>query len=85
MQQVEESKFQLEKEMDVKCEEAAKEFERLKLDVESRRQDLEARQKNVEAVVAEVYLLHFSVSVSIISFASPFYFICFPSYCRWIP
>lgn len=44
----------MEKERDIKCQEATKEFNNVKLEVESRRRDLEARQKNVEAVVSEV-------------------------------
>lgn len=49
-----ELKKQMEKERDIKCQEARKEFNNVKLEVESRRHDLEARQKNVEAVVSEV-------------------------------
>lgn len=49
-----ELKRQLDRERDIKCEEATREFNNVKLDVESRRCDLEAMQKNVEAVVAEV-------------------------------
>jgi kinetochore protein Nuf2 len=51
---LDELRKQLEKERDLKCEEANKEFNNVKLEVESRRHDLEARQKNVEAVVLEV-------------------------------
>jgi kinetochore protein Nuf2 len=48
---------QVEKERDLKCEESTKEFNNVKLEVESRRRELEARQKNVEAVVAEVFCI----------------------------
>ncbi|PON83922.1 Kinetochore protein Nuf [Trema orientale] len=54
VEQLEESKRQLEKERDLRCEEATKEFNQVKLEVESKRRNLEARQKSVEAVVAEV-------------------------------
>ncbi|KAK9929263.1 hypothetical protein M0R45_026367 [Rubus argutus] len=47
-------KKKLEKERDLKFEEATKEFSNVKLEVESRRGILEARQKDVEAAVAEV-------------------------------
>ncbi|KAM5574482.1 hypothetical protein ABKV19_013764 [Rosa sericea] len=47
-------KRKLEKERDLKFEEATKEFSNVKLEVESRRGVLEARQKDVEAAVAEV-------------------------------
>lgn len=56
MDQLNELKKQIEKERDFKCQEATKEFDNVKLEVESRRCDLEARQKNVEAVVSEVIL-----------------------------
>ncbi|KAH7543627.1 kinetochore protein NUF2 homolog [Ziziphus jujuba] len=49
-----ELKRQLDKEKDIKCEEATREFNNVKLEVESRRRELEAMQKNVEAMVAEV-------------------------------
>ena len=54
MEQLEELRRHLEKERDAKCEEATKELNRVKHEVESRRHDLEVRQKNVEALVAEV-------------------------------
>ncbi|XP_062029336.1 kinetochore protein NUF2 homolog [Rosa rugosa] len=47
-------KRKLEKERDLKFEEATKEYSNVKLEVESRRGVLEARQKDVEAAVAEV-------------------------------
>uniref|UniRef100_A0A2N9F3U5 Kinetochore protein Nuf2 N-terminal domain-containing protein n=1 Tax=Fagus sylvatica TaxID=28930 RepID=A0A2N9F3U5_FAGSY len=53
-EQLDELTKQVEKERDLKCEESTKEFNNVKLEVESRRRELEARQKNVEAVVAEV-------------------------------
>ncbi|KAF3452622.1 hypothetical protein FNV43_RR03055 [Rhamnella rubrinervis] len=52
--QLNELKKQIEKERDIKCQEATKEFNNVKLEVESKRRDLEARQKNIEAVVSEV-------------------------------
>lgn len=54
VEQLDELRKQLEKERDLKCEEAAKEFHNVKLEVESRRHDLEASQRNVESVVLEV-------------------------------
>lgn len=57
VEESEETKKQLEKERDVRCEEAFKKFNQVKMEVESQRRDLEARQKNVEAVVSKV-LLH---------------------------
>lgn len=53
-EQWEELKRNSEKEKEGKCEEATKEVNREKVEVESRRQGLEARQKKVEAVVADV-------------------------------
>lgn len=53
-EQLDELRKQLEKERDLKCEEATKEFNNVKLEVDSRRRDLETRQKHVEAVVVEV-------------------------------
>ncbi|KAA8545519.1 hypothetical protein F0562_020303 [Nyssa sinensis] len=52
--QLDELKKQLEKERDLKCEEATKELNNVKLELELKRRDLEARQKKIEAVVAEV-------------------------------
>ena len=57
VEESEETKKQLEKERDFRCEEAFKKFNQVKMEVESQRRDLEARQKNVEAVVSKV-LLH---------------------------
>ncbi|KAF4359163.1 hypothetical protein F8388_005272 [Cannabis sativa] len=54
VEQLEEYKKQLEKENELKCEEARKQLNQVRLDVESKRRNLEARQKTVEAVVAEV-------------------------------
>lgn len=45
VEQLDELRKQLEKERDLKCEEAAKEFNNVKLEVESRRHDLEASQR----------------------------------------
>jgi kinetochore protein Nuf2 len=56
-EQLDELTKQVEKERDLKCEESTKEFNNVKLEVESRRRELEARQKNVEAVVAEVFCI----------------------------
>lgn len=53
-QQLDELKKQLERERDLKCEEATKEYNNINLEVESRRHELAARQRNVEAVVTEV-------------------------------
>ncbi|CAL8108403.1 unnamed protein product [Prunus armeniaca] len=54
VEQFNELKKQLEKERDLKFEEASKELNNVKLEVESRRRDMEARQRDVEAAVAEV-------------------------------
>jgi kinetochore protein Nuf2 len=40
----------------MKCEEATKEYNTIKSEVESKRHDLEARQRRVEAVLSEVRL-----------------------------
>ncbi|GAV61138.1 Nuf2 domain-containing protein [Cephalotus follicularis] len=53
-EQLDESRKKLEKERDLKYEEATRELNDVKLNVESRRRDLEAGQRNIEAVVAEV-------------------------------
>ncbi|KDP38869.1 hypothetical protein JCGZ_05026 [Jatropha curcas] len=53
-QRSDELRKMLEKERDLKCEEATKEYNNVKLEVESRRLDLEARQKKVEAALSEV-------------------------------
>ncbi|KAK9270186.1 hypothetical protein L1049_025762 [Liquidambar formosana] len=53
-EQLDEFKRQLEKERDLKCEEAMKEVNNMKLDLQSRRRDQEARQRKVEAMVAEM-------------------------------
>lgn len=50
-------KKKLEKERYLKFEEATKEVNTVKLEVESRRGLLEARQKDVEAAVAEVFYM----------------------------
>lgn len=55
---MEEALKQSEKDRDVRCEKVQKEYNRVEMEMESRRRDLEARQKNVEAVVAEVLLHH---------------------------
>ncbi|XP_050157588.1 kinetochore protein NUF2 homolog [Malus sylvestris] len=49
-----ELKKQLERERDLKFEEASKDLNNVELEVESRRRDLETRQKAVEAAVEEV-------------------------------
>lgn len=54
MRQLEDLRRQTEKEREVKCEEAAKELNNVRLEVESMKLDLEQRQKNVEAVLMEV-------------------------------
>ncbi|KAK9221044.1 hypothetical protein WN944_009468 [Citrus x changshan-huyou] len=54
VEQLDELRQQLEKERNLKSEEATRAFENVKLEMESKRQDLEARQKKVEAVVTEV-------------------------------
>ncbi|ONI36128.1 hypothetical protein PRUPE_1G570900 [Prunus persica] len=54
VEQFNELKKQLEKDRDLKFEEASKELNNVKLEVESRRRDMEARQRDVEAAVAEV-------------------------------
>lgn len=59
VEQLDDLRKQLEKERDLKCEEATKEFNNMKSEVESRRRDLEARQRNVEAVVVEVLCISF--------------------------
>ncbi|EEF33107.1 kinetochore protein NUF2 homolog [Ricinus communis] len=53
-QQLDELRKVLEKEKDLKCEDAAREFNNVKSEVESRRVDLEARQRKVEVIVSEV-------------------------------
>ncbi|KDO61263.1 hypothetical protein CISIN_1g013334mg [Citrus sinensis] len=54
VEQLDELQQQLEKERNLKSEDATRAFENVKLEMESKRQDLEARQKKVEAVVTEV-------------------------------
>ncbi|XAR49393.1 hypothetical protein NMG60_11032579 [Bertholletia excelsa] len=54
VEQLDEVRKHLEKERDLRCEEATKELNNVKLEVESKRRDLELRQTKVEAVVAEV-------------------------------
>ncbi|CAI9287154.1 unnamed protein product [Lactuca saligna] len=51
--QLEELLQQLEKEKDLKCEEASKELNNVRSQVEYNRHGLEQRQKNIEALVAE--------------------------------
>lgn len=69
MEQFNELKKQLEKDRDLKFEEASKELNNVKLEVESRRRDMEARQRDVEAAVAEVLyvmrLMSIPISVSL--------------------
>lgn len=55
VEQLDELQQQLEKERNLKSEDATRAFENVKLEMESKRQDLEARQKKVEAVVTEVH------------------------------
>ncbi|KAF5936852.1 hypothetical protein HYC85_024358 [Camellia sinensis] len=54
VEQLDEIRKQLEKERDFRCEEATKELNNVKLEVESMRRDLESRQAKIAAVVAEV-------------------------------
>lgn len=54
MEQLDEIRKQLEKERDLRYEEATKELNIVKLEVESKRRDLESRQTKIQAVVAEV-------------------------------
>ncbi|XP_022157479.1 probable kinetochore protein NUF2 [Momordica charantia] len=54
VQQLEDLRRQTEKGRDVKCEEATKDLNNVRLEVESMRLDLEQRQSNVEAVLMEV-------------------------------
>ncbi|KAM1392482.1 hypothetical protein ACFX2I_020053 [Malus domestica] len=54
VEQLNELKKQLERERDLKFEDASKDLNNVELEVESRRRDLEARQKAVEAAVEEV-------------------------------
>uniref|UniRef100_A0A7N0SWH5 Kinetochore protein Nuf2 N-terminal domain-containing protein n=1 Tax=Kalanchoe fedtschenkoi TaxID=63787 RepID=A0A7N0SWH5_KALFE len=54
VEQLDALRKQLLKERDVKCGDANKELNRLKMDIESWKHDLLTRQKKVEAVVAEV-------------------------------
>lgn len=61
MEQLDELRKQLEKEQNLKCEEAAKELNNVKLQVELRRHELEARQSKVEAEAAEVVLFHIMI------------------------
>ncbi|XP_065869512.1 kinetochore protein NUF2 homolog [Euphorbia lathyris] len=53
-QHLDEVRKAVERERDLKCEDAAKEYNNVKLEVEARRHDLQERQKKVEAVVSEV-------------------------------
>lgn len=62
-QQLDESRSQLEREMNLKFEEATKELNHSKVEAESRRLDLETRQKKVELVVTEVDAVNSKVNV----------------------
>ncbi|XP_047333644.1 kinetochore protein NUF2 homolog [Impatiens glandulifera] len=53
-EQLKEQMKQLEKERDLRCGEATKELNNVKMEVEVRKRDLESRQSKVEALVAEV-------------------------------
>lgn len=53
VEQLDEIRKQLEKERDLRYEEATKELNIVKLEVESKRRDLESRQTKIQAVVAE--------------------------------
>ncbi|KAF7842707.1 kinetochore protein nuf2 [Senna tora] len=57
----EEMRKQLEKERDIKCDEASKYLNGVKSEVESKKHALEDRQKNVEAVLAEVDAINVSI------------------------
>ncbi|WCJ18304.1 hypothetical protein M5689_000666 [Euphorbia peplus] len=52
-QHLDEQRKAVERERDLKCADGAKEYNDIKLEVESRRQDLEIRQRKVEAVISE--------------------------------
>lgn len=54
MDQLEELLKQLEKEKDLKCEEASKELNNVRAQVEYNRRGLEQRERNAEALVSEV-------------------------------
>ncbi|XP_057978048.1 kinetochore protein NUF2 homolog isoform X2 [Malania oleifera] len=53
-EQLNESRKQSEKDRDLKCEQASKDLDSMKLEAELRQHDLEARQRKVEAVLVEV-------------------------------
>ncbi|XP_047315097.1 kinetochore protein NUF2 homolog [Impatiens glandulifera] len=53
-EQLKEQMKQLKKERDLRCEEATKELNNVKMEVEIRKHDLESRQSKVEALVAEM-------------------------------
>lgn len=60
MEQAEELRKALEKERDLKHAEAIKEFNKVKLQVESKLRDLELREGKVEAIVSKVASFFFS-------------------------
>ncbi|KAJ8768236.1 hypothetical protein K2173_021176 [Erythroxylum novogranatense] len=53
-QQLEELRKLLEKEREIKCEDAAKEFTKIKLEADSRRLDLEEGRRKLETMVGEI-------------------------------
>ncbi|KAI8532152.1 hypothetical protein RHMOL_Rhmol11G0191400 [Rhododendron molle] len=53
VEQLDEMRKQLEKERDLRCEEATKELNNVKSEVEEKRRDLESRQTKLQAVVSE--------------------------------
>ncbi|CAL5434484.1 unnamed protein product [Camellia sinensis] len=62
VEQLDEIRKQLEKERDFRCEEATKELNNVKLEVESMRCDLESRQAKIAAVVAEVDTINMKIN-----------------------
>ncbi|KAI7993009.1 hypothetical protein LOK49_LG12G00196 [Camellia lanceoleosa] len=62
VEQLDEIRKQLEKERDFRCEEATKELNNVKLEVESMRRDLESRQAKIAAVVAEVDTINMKIN-----------------------
>lgn len=66
MDQLDELKRQSQRERDLHCEEASKELNNVKLEMEAKRNDLMARQKQVEAVVTEVLFLVSILQVEIL-------------------
>ncbi|KAL4588466.1 hypothetical protein LXL04_001357 [Taraxacum kok-saghyz] len=61
--QLEELLQQLEKEKDLKCEEASKELNNVRSQVEFNRNGLEQRQKNIQALVAEADAINEKINV----------------------